>query len=119
MIESNDIDLFDRNPISELQMDYIYEEIVLYLLMNISDIKKDKVSIDDSFILKNDEILEFPSSKNQSMIFSLYLNRNILDNKSIMNLISFVMNITVEYLSLDKAKIIGGLNMIKQIVELK
>lgn len=90
IIESNEIDLFDRKPISDLQIKYLADEIVLHLLMLLPNIEKNTTEVNsNNFHLKENEILTFGS---QTAITPIHMNYNVLKNQSVIDLFSFVTN---------------------------
>ena len=93
--ESNDIDLFDRKDISEDQFKFVVNEIILQLLMLIPNIEKDYVypEKNNDMFLKDNEILSIGS---ESAIAPIHINKMIIENKSVIDLLKFVSNTSIK-----------------------
>ncbi len=90
-VESRDIDLFNRIPITPNQFRFIVGETILQLLMLIPSIKKDVISPEQNIniIMNSDQILTID---NDNAICPIHFNSDILDNAEVMSLFSFVSN---------------------------
>lgn len=89
--ESWEIDLFDNQAINIYQIDYIVDQIVLQLLILSSSIEKEVNIPDDNsnIIMSDDEILTI---KNDNALCPIHFNENIINNKSVIDLLLFVTN---------------------------
>lgn len=91
--ESNEIDLFKRNQISDSQFKFIVDETALQLLMLLPSVNKDTVDQDQNINIQmaSNSILTIC---NDNAICPIYFDSRILDNMEIMDLLSFVTNTT-------------------------
>lgn len=99
IMESNEIDLFCRQPISEDYLKYISHEIVLQLLTLLPTIKKD-IEVPETNTKIQMSFREIISIKNINGICPVLIDSEIIDN-SVIKLLSFVTNTTIEELTTD------------------
>lgn len=97
MVESNDIDLFDRKcPIDDLSFDFLVEEIVLQLLTLIPTMKKE-VELPESNIgiyLTESEVVTIG---NEHGICPIHINKHIIENSGVrFNVLRFITNTNIE-----------------------
>lgn len=97
MVESSDIDLFDRKcPVDELSFDFLVEEIVLQLLTLIPTMKKE-VELPESNIgiyLTESEVVTIG---NENGICPIHINKHIIENSGVrFNVLRFVTNTNIE-----------------------
>lgn len=93
-VESREIDLFNRKPINEDQINFIIEETVLQLLILLPTMKKDieLPETNNGILFAEDDIITIG---NENAICPIHFNENIFKIESIMKLLSFVTNTTV------------------------
>lgn len=93
--ESNEIDLFKRIPITDKQFEYIVHEIVLQFLILLPSIKKhDEFPEDNTCIyLCEDEIITI---NHENALCPIHIDKEIISNKEVMNLLSFVTNTRID-----------------------
>ena len=89
--ETWEIDLFDNKPIDYYQYNYIVEQIVLQLLMLIPSMKKE-IEIPEDHINIQMTGKEILTISNDNAICPIHFNIDIIDNKSVNKLLSFVTN---------------------------
>lgn len=97
MIESNDIDLFNREcPIDETSFDFLVEEICLQFLTLIPTMKKE-VELPESNVgiyLTENEIITIG---NENGICPIHINRHIIENSGVRyNVLRFITNTSIE-----------------------
>lgn len=92
--QDRDISLFNKQNINNEQYQFITEQIVLQLLSLLPTMKKSvKIPEDNCTIQMNeDEILVIG---NKNAICPIYINKNIINNKSVINLLSFVTSTSI------------------------
>lgn len=95
--ESNEIDLFHRNPISDDYLDYLSHEIVLKLLTLLPTVKKD-IEVPESNASIQMSAAEILTIRNVNAICPVLID-NVIINNSIMKLLSFVTNTSIEILN--------------------
>lgn len=112
--ESNEIDLFHREEIKQGQFDFIVEESVLQLLLLMPTVKKEVVvpESNNKMYMCDDEIL---SIGHQSAICDIYVNKNIIENKEVIDLIKFVSSTTIDHLNDDIAKYVVSSDIFNRI----
>lgn len=93
-IQSNELDLFNRQPITSRQLDFIVEETVLHLLTLIPTMKKSIELPESNFNIHmtDNEIITIGNDK---AICPILLNKEILNNEEVIKMILFVTNTTV------------------------
>ena len=93
--EDSRIDIFDRKKLNQDQLDFVIEEILLQLLVLLPSIDKDLYVPEDNMNinLDKDKILLIG---NEKAICNIYFNYNIIENKSIIDLLSFITSTTFE-----------------------
>lgn len=93
-VESNELDLFNRQPITSRQLDFIVEETVLHLLTLIPTMKKSIELPESNFNIHmtDNEIITIGNDK---AICPILLNKEILNNEEVIKMILFVTNTTV------------------------
>jgi len=92
--ESWDIDLFEGNNISKDHYHYIVDQIVLQLLMLLPTMKKE-VTIPESNFQINMSKNEILSIANENAICPIHFSPMIIENKSVIELLSFVTNTSI------------------------
>ena len=96
--ETWEIDLFDgRHQITHGHYKYIVEQIVLQLLMLLPTMKKE-IEIPEDHInmhMCNNEILTI---SNDNAICPIHFTNNIINNESVIDLLSFVTNTNIHYI---------------------
>lgn len=98
--ENREADLFDRKPINGDQLDYIIEETVLHLLTLIPTMKKDIEIPENNMSIQvgEDEII---SIDHENAICAILLDDNIIENRSVIDLIKFVTSTNIEPMLVD------------------
>lgn len=93
-VQSNELDLFNRQPITSRQLDFIVEETVLHLLTLIPTMKKSIELPESNFNIHmtDNEIITIGNDK---AICPILLNKEILNNEEVIKMILFVTNTTV------------------------
>lgn len=87
--ESREIDLFERQPISQGQMQFIIDETVLQLLILMPTIEKNiDIPEDNTKILITEE--EILTIANENAICPIHFNSSIIENGSVNDLLQFV-----------------------------
>lgn len=96
--ETFDIRLFDDQHINDDQYKFIIDQIVLQLLMLIPTMKKEVEIPEDhvNMMMSRNEIL---SIANDSAVCPIHFNADIIKNKSVIDLLSFVTNTTINDIS--------------------
>jgi hypothetical protein len=96
-IEDNEIDLFERKEITDRQFDYIVEEIVIKLILMIEseNIITDHPENNTHIYLSDNQIITIA---NDSAIAPISLNKNIIENDSVIDLLKFVTNTSIDKL---------------------
>jgi hypothetical protein len=87
IIESNGIDLFEREVISPSRLEYIFDETLIHILMNEKTVLKNIKPITSERFTIRDEIVGI---RHENAISPIYVNSDIINNKSVIDLISFV-----------------------------
>lgn len=92
--ESRDLDLFNRIPITERQLDYIVDETILQWFVMLDSIKKriDYPSDNTEVFLVEGEIL---SIDHTNAICPVMINDDIFNNEEVFPLLSFVTSTTI------------------------
>lgn len=101
--ESRDIDLFDRQNINDDQFRFVVREAILQLLILLPSInKKDEFPTDNSrILLTEDEII---TVNHDNAICPIHFDKEVIRNKTVMNLLSFVTNTSISEINWgDKA----------------
>lgn len=100
-IQSNELDLFGRNPISDEQFNFIVEETVLQLLTLLPTMKKDieLPEVNRDIYMTDEEILTIG---NEKAICPIHFNKAIFNNKEVLKVISFVTDTTITEMDLNK-----------------
>ena len=91
--ESFEIDIFDHGHIPIEQYKFIVEEIVLQLLLLLPTMKKEIEVPEDrmNIQMSRNEILTIA---NENAICPIHFNRDIIQNKTVIDLLSFITNTT-------------------------
>jgi hypothetical protein len=94
--ENKSIDLFERRAIIEEQFDFIVEETILQLLLLIPTMKKSiHIPEDNKDIVMNKDLIL--TIGNEKAICGIHFNKNIITNKSVIDLLKFVTSTTFLY----------------------
>jgi hypothetical protein len=87
IFESNEIDLFNRTVITERLLEYVFDETVLYLIVDEPSIPKYITPIYNGTLTFIDEIIKI---NHRNAITPIYINIDIINNESVKELLSFV-----------------------------
>jgi hypothetical protein len=87
IFESNEIDLFNRTEITKRLLEYVFDETILYLVVNEPSISKCITSVHEVNLIFVDEIVKI---NHVNAIAPIYINMDIINNESIRELLSFV-----------------------------
>lgn len=88
-VEDNTIDLFNREPITEQQYQYIADECVLQMLWLIPTMVKhvEPVENNQNILMTKDEVLIID---HQNALYPIYINEDIINNEDVIKLLEFV-----------------------------
>lgn len=95
--ETWEIDLFDRHPINDGHIKYIVDQIVLQLLMLLPTMKKE-IEIPEDHINMHMCYNEILTISNENAICPIHINADIINNESVIDLLSFVTNTNIKYI---------------------
>lgn len=97
LIESNEIDIFDRKSLSKSYLKYIMDQTVLQLIMNIPTLNRIKTNVEvkENFnMIANNKIVL--TIDHENAIAPINFNKQVIDNQDIMKLLSFVTMTSIE-----------------------
>ena len=94
-VESRDIDLFNRKPITEGQMKYIIDQTILQILILLPTINKDVVFVDNNMSIDL-AIHEIMTINNSNAICPIHFTEDIIRNEDVIKLLLFVTSTSIE-----------------------
>lgn len=94
IIQSNELDLFNRQPIDDKELDFIIEETVLQLLTLLPTMKKDIVlpESNQSIMVSKDSILTIG---NEKAICPIHFSDKVFNNDKVINKLLFVTDTSI------------------------
>lgn len=106
-VEDNSIDLFNRQPVTDLQLQYIIDETVLHLLFLIPTMKKDVEPIENNqkIWMTDSEVLVID---HENALAPIHINKDIIHNKDVIDLLQFVTSTSIEEMDWNENAVAKG-----------